>query len=89
VNTVLGLNPGLVEADLQVFFPVPLYEPRKCLKNIPRPLPHPIFSSTYIVYYDRAVRAGDLLATCFHAGFLLGLLFDPEDGGAMFLRSVA
>jgi hypothetical protein len=25
-----------------------------------------------------------LLATCFHAGFLLGLFFDPEDGGDMF-----
>jgi hypothetical protein len=29
-----------------------------------------------------------LLATCFHAGFLLGLFFDPEDGGYMFLRNV-
>jgi hypothetical protein len=28
-----------------------------------------------------------LLATCFHAGILLGL-FDPEDGGDMFLRNV-
>jgi hypothetical protein len=27
-------------------------------------------------------------ATCFHAGFLLGLFFDPEDGGYMFLRNV-
>jgi hypothetical protein len=27
-------------------------------------------------------------ATCFHAGFLLGLLFDPEDGRDMFLRNV-
>jgi hypothetical protein len=27
-------------------------------------------------------------ATCFHAGFLLGLFFDPEDGGNMFLRNV-
>jgi hypothetical protein len=26
-----------------------------------------------------------LLATCFQAGFLLGLFFDPEDGGDMFL----
>jgi hypothetical protein len=27
----------------------------------------------------------DTLATCFHAGFLLGLFFDREDGGDMFL----
>jgi hypothetical protein len=27
-------------------------------------------------------------ATCFHAGLLLGLLFDPEIGGDMFLRNV-
>jgi hypothetical protein len=26
-----------------------------------------------------------LLATCFHIGFFLGLFFDPEDGGDMFL----
>jgi hypothetical protein len=29
-----------------------------------------------------------LLATWFHAGFLLGLFFDPGDGGDMFLRNV-
>jgi hypothetical protein len=28
------------------------------------------------------------LATCFHAGILLGL-FDPEDGGDMFLQEVS
>jgi hypothetical protein len=27
-----------------------------------------------------------LFATCFHAGFLLNLFFDPEDGGDMFLK---
>jgi hypothetical protein len=29
-----------------------------------------------------------MLATFFHAGFLLGLFVDPEDGGDMFLRKV-
>jgi hypothetical protein len=29
-----------------------------------------------------------LHATCFRAGFLLGLFFDPEDEGDMFLRNV-
>jgi hypothetical protein len=29
-----------------------------------------------------------LLATCFDAGFLLALFFDPEDGGDVFLRNV-
>jgi hypothetical protein len=27
------------------------------------------------------IYSSHLLATCFHAGFLLGLFFDPEDGG--------
>jgi hypothetical protein len=30
-----------------------------------------------------------LLANCFHAGFLLGLFFNPEDGGDIFLRNVS
>jgi hypothetical protein len=29
-----------------------------------------------------------MLATCFHAGFLLSLYFDPEDGRNMFLRNL-
>jgi hypothetical protein len=29
-----------------------------------------------------------LLAICFHASFLFGLFFDPEDRGDMFLRNV-
>jgi hypothetical protein len=29
-----------------------------------------------------------VLATCFHAGFSLGLFFDSEDGGDMLLRNV-
>jgi hypothetical protein len=27
-------------------------------------------------------------STCFQAGFLHGLFFDPEDGGEIFLRNV-
>jgi hypothetical protein len=30
-----------------------------------------------------------LLATCFHAGFLLSLFFYPKDGSNIFLRNVA
>jgi hypothetical protein len=37
-----------------------------------------------------SVKAGvyHMLTTCFHAGFLLGLFFGPEDRGDMFLRNV-
>jgi hypothetical protein len=31
----------------------------------------------------KVARAVALLATCLHPGFLLGLFFDPEDGGDM------
>jgi hypothetical protein len=31
---------------------------------------------------------GKLLATFFHAGFLLGLFFDPDDGCDMFFRNI-
>jgi hypothetical protein len=33
-------------------------------------------------------QAEPVLATCFHAGFLFGVFFGPEDGGNMFLRNV-
>jgi hypothetical protein len=35
-----------------------------------------------------AWRQVALFTTCFHAGFLLGLFFDPVDGGDMFLQNV-
>jgi hypothetical protein len=36
----------------------------------------------------RSLHILALLATCSHSGFLLGLFFDPGDGGDMFLRKV-
>jgi hypothetical protein len=39
-------------------------------------------------YVRRFEKLRDLLATCFHAGFLLSLFFDLEDGGDILLRNV-
>jgi hypothetical protein len=36
---------------------------------------------------SRVIRMAEF-ATCFHAGFMLGLFFDPEDGSDMFVGSV-
>jgi hypothetical protein len=33
-------------------------------------------------------KPANLLATCYYAGFLLGLPFNPEDGGDIFIRNV-
>jgi hypothetical protein len=33
------------------------------------------------IQYCAVCDRGALLSTCFHTGFLLGLFFDPEDGG--------
>jgi hypothetical protein len=35
-----------------------------------------------------SVKLVTLLATCFHAGFLCSLFFDPEGGGNTFLQNV-
>jgi hypothetical protein len=43
------------------------------------------------IFWDvsRVVRWESIdVATCFHAGFLLGLFFDPEDGGDIFFQNV-
>jgi hypothetical protein len=37
------------------------------------------------VYKEKEKEEKALLAICFHPGFLIGLFFDPEDGGDMFL----
>jgi hypothetical protein len=34
------------------------------------------------------MKKADLIFYLLHIGFLLGLLFNPEDGGEMFLRNV-
>jgi hypothetical protein len=38
------------------------------------------------IFWDHSVTE---LSTCFHAGLLLGLFSDPEDGGDLFLRNVS
>jgi hypothetical protein len=46
------------------------------------------FGGTYRLHLQGRNISRSLLATWFHAGFLVGLFFDPEDGGNMFLRNV-
>jgi hypothetical protein len=38
---------------------------------------------------DRTIPLLVLLATYFHPGFFLGLLFDHEDGGNIFLQNIS
>jgi hypothetical protein len=38
-------------------------------------------SEEHIASIFRVKNKPSKLATCFHAGLFLGLLFDPEDGG--------
>jgi hypothetical protein len=40
------------------------------------------------LFFNLKVEATALLSTSFHCGFLLGLVFNPEDGGDMFLQNV-
>jgi hypothetical protein len=50
-------------------------------------------SAVHMKYIHRLkkieIAIWDLLPTCFHAGFLFGLFFDPEDRGDIFLRNVS
>jgi hypothetical protein len=40
-------------------------------------------------YFGETYRPDLQKATCFHAGFLHSLLFDPEDGGDKFLGNMS
>jgi hypothetical protein len=68
-----------------IFWDVTSCSPMKVKRN---------FRGTYRFHLHgrRIIRARNqcvaLLATCLHADFLLGLSFDTEDGGDMFLRNV-
>jgi hypothetical protein len=46
------------------------------------------FGGTYRLHLQGRKISRALLATCFHAGFLLCSFYDLEDGGDMFLRNV-
>jgi hypothetical protein len=47
-------------------------------------LSHPASNS----FISDVAKPHYLLATCFHAGLLVGFFFEPEDGVDMFLRNV-
>jgi hypothetical protein len=46
------------------------------------------FGGTYRLHLKGRKNKLALLTTCFRAGFLLGLFFDAEDGGYIFLRNI-
>jgi hypothetical protein len=52
-----------------------------------------MFQKVYFLPYLSVYVGFELLTALFtagfHSGFLLGLLFDPEEGGDMFLRNVS
>jgi hypothetical protein len=41
-----------------------------------------------LIANEHRVLSSAVLSACFHAGFLLVLIFDPENGGDIFLRNV-
>jgi hypothetical protein len=45
-------------------------------------------TSFWFLYNPKFWQADCSVCYMLHAGFLLGLFFDPEDGGDMFLRNV-
>jgi hypothetical protein len=46
------------------------------------------FSDTEIISRQRNQHEADIFSCLLHLGFVLGLFFDAEDGGDMFLRNV-
>jgi hypothetical protein len=45
------------------------------------------FGGKYRLHIQDRKISSALFATCFHAGLLLGLFYDREDGGYMFLQN--
>jgi hypothetical protein len=46
-------------------------------------------SGAYLTVHQPAHTAIALIVTCYHSGFLLGLFFDPEEWGDMFLQNLS
>jgi hypothetical protein len=47
------------------------------------------YTPDYHTTQSETIFPAALLATCFHASFLLGLFFNPQDGHNMLLQNVS
>jgi hypothetical protein len=79
-----GYHTEIPAVQIYVYFTISIQYRNRLLNDLTETETQRELKST--IFWD--ITPCSLLVTCFYAGFFLGLFFDPEDGGDMFLRNV-